>query len=308
MKFRYTFSILFLFSSFFVLASINPSDIHALTVSPVRMELSADPGQTITKDIKLINEQAEQRTFYVSYENFTAQGETGKPEFTGGTEDLATWIQAPSQVTLQPGESRTIPITLSVPQNADPGGHFSAIFWGTNPPSDDDSQIAIGGRLGILILLEVSGDINESGSVIEFGIIDNKTILTTLPLELFYRFQNTGNVRLKPSGEVTVKNIFGSVIEATIPANSEQGNVLPQTTRRFDLTWGEEPTESVGEWSEFWNAVEYQWSNFKFGPYTLTLDVEYGSGLSDQEDVRVFFFPWQLLTIAVLALIALIAI
>src|SRR5689334_9564435 len=94
---------------------------HALTVSPARLEVTGDPGRTISGDFLLMNEQKEQKTFYSSFENFEAQGESGSPNFIPGQDGLATWIDAPAQVILGPGEQRVIPFSVSIPTGAEPG-------------------------------------------------------------------------------------------------------------------------------------------------------------------------------------------
>ena len=50
---------------------------YALTVSPAKIEVIADPGQTVRGEIELFNEQEETKTFFASYENFESRGDSG---------------------------------------------------------------------------------------------------------------------------------------------------------------------------------------------------------------------------------------
>src|SRR5260221_271894 len=81
----------------------------AITLTPIRLEISGDPGQIVVQQMTLINELQTTETYYSSYENFEAQGETGAPTFVSATDDLGTWMEVPKSVTLAPGESKAIP-------------------------------------------------------------------------------------------------------------------------------------------------------------------------------------------------------
>ena len=43
------------------------SPVFGLTVSPVKLEISGDPGQTLIEEIELLNEQSETKIFYSSF-------------------------------------------------------------------------------------------------------------------------------------------------------------------------------------------------------------------------------------------------
>lgn len=277
---------------------------HALTVSPVKMEISGDPGQTLQGELKLFNEQDETKTFYSSFENFEARGETGAPFFLPEKVGLATWIKSQEQITLKPKEEKTIPFSIQIPQNAEPGGYFSAILWGTTPPqATGGGQVAVGGRLGVLILLKVSGEVKEGGGLLEFGAKDNGKLFSSLPINFTYRFNNTGGDRVVSRGEIKIKNLFG-LTSATIPVNKNEGSVLPGSARKFEVVWGEElqKTDSGGKLG-FFEMATRQWSEFRFGWYTAQLNLAWGATNQAANATYSFFIiPWQLLLIVIIIL------
>jgi hypothetical protein len=284
--------------------------VQALTVSPVRFEISGSPGQRLLGEIELFNEQDETRTFYSSFENFEARGETGTPYFLPGKEGLATWIEAAAQVTLEPGERKTVPFSIQVPQNAEPGGHFAAIFWGTTlPQAKEGVQVAIGAKTGVLVLLTVSGEIKGEAGLLEFSTENKQRIFNSLPITFIYRFQNSGADRIKPEGEIKIKNIFGRTV-AVLPANKTEGNVLPNSIRKFEVSWektGQE-TDIGGTGSEtkigFLGAVKKQWKDFHFGRYTAELNLRYGIKNEEAKASYSFYLmPWQLLSIIIIILV-----
>jgi hypothetical protein len=282
--------------------------VQALTVSPVKFEISGSPGQRLLGELELFNEQEETRTFYSSFENFEARGETGTPYFTPGKEDLATWIEAPAQVTLEPRERKTVPFSIQVPQNAEPGGHFAAIFWGTTPPqAKEGGQVAVGAKTGVLILLTVSGEIKGGGGLLEFSTKDKEKFFDSLPINFFYRFQNTSTDRIKPDGEIEIKNTFGKV-SAVLPANKVEGNVLPRSIRKFEVIWETQNKAKVEETlnqakTGFFEKVKKQWKDFHFGRYTANLNLTYGpKNETAKASFSFFIIPWQLLILIIILL------
>ncbi|MDP3769983.1 MAG: hypothetical protein Q8R40_03555 [bacterium] len=294
---------------------VLPFQAHALTISPVKIEISGDPGQILQGELTLFNEQDETKTFYSSFENFEARGETGAPFFLPERVGFATWITAQEHVTLKPKQEKIIPFSIQIPKNAQPGGHFSAILWGTtSPQAVEGGQVAVGGRLGVLILLKVSGEVKEGGGLLEFGASssrenagkqgkDNEKKFSSLPIHFAYRFNNTGGDRMIPQGEIKIKNIFGFT-SATISANTKEGSVLPGSARKFETLWGEElqKTDSGGN-PRFFEMAAKQWSEFHFGWYTAELNLVWGAtNQTASATYHFFIIPWQLLLILIIIL------
>ncbi len=288
-----------------VVAVALPTSAHALTVSPVRFELGADTGQTITQPMILTNEEKVPVTFYSSFANFEAQGESGAPAFTLGNEGIRTWMHTDASVTLKPGETKVIPLSITVPKNAEAGGNFGAVFWGTLPPGGDNSgKVGVGAQLGILVLLRVNGQINEKGGILSFGISNNQTRFTALPVTFFYRFENSGSDRAKPEGAVTVRNMLGFAT-ALVPANIVEGNVLPKSIRRFETAWQGKAGMKADTATGFFGKAHYEWNNFAFGRYTAVLALTFGENNSQHassQKVSFWVFPWHLLVLILIVL------
>lgn len=270
----------------------------ALTISPARMEISGDPGTTITKDITLINDTLAPAVYYVSYSNFEAQGETGSPLFTEPKSDLGTWMSTDSSVTLEPGESKTIPLTISIPSDAYAGGHFAVVFFGNNP--DNVGQVSVGAKTGTLVLLSVNGDVLEAGGLVSFNTKNKQKFYNSLPVSFQYRWKNDGNDRVKPEGNISIRSLFFIPV-AHVNANKVSGNILPHSTRMFDIDWVKNPEDlnankATSFFGKFFHSVSYQWKNFAVGPYLAHLDLSYGvQGIRSTSNTIFFVFPWQLL-------------
>lgn len=284
-----------------VLGLVATASASALTVQPARIELSGDPGNTVIAEISLLNEEKTAKVFYSSFDNFESNGQTGAPHFTGSNGDLATWIQTDAQVALTPGETKAVPFSIAIPSNAEPGGHFAALFWSTSPPSSQNAgQLAVGGKVGILVLLTVTGDVKEGGGILGFHA--TQRFFAALPVDFVYQFANGGGDRVKPSGVITVRNAFGRT-SAVLSANEQQGNILPRSTRTFEVSWG---TSTGGERTGFFAKVEREWQEFHFGWYKATLGLTFGRDSQAVSAIYTFFIvPWQLLLVILVILVIL---
>lgn len=277
---------------------------HALTVIPTYFEKNTDANQTITTSALLFNESTVTANVSTSVANFTTSDENGTPSFgsEADLEDLAGWITVDKgPFTLLPGQRLEVPVTIKVPANADPGGHYASVFFNQQGTAANGSGVTVNVRLGMNILLRVNGDVNESARLASFTSKSGSNHFDHLPVDFSARFINDGNIHIRPIGTLTVRNLFGGTT-AVVPFNTTQGAVLPNSARRFDVAWEK---KSPSGSSSFFQEIKNEWTNFALGPYTATLSVTYGSLSSKTLTGSYSFvvFPWRVMTIGVIALI-----
>jgi hypothetical protein len=303
---KLTLGILFL-SIFYIFLG---KEAYALTLSPPRLEVSGDPGQTLVGELEIYNEQESEITFYVSAQNFEARGETGSPYFLpyDGT-GLASWIFAQDSITLGPKERAKLPYEIVIPQDAEAGGYFASIFFATSPQTPEEAgQVTIGSKVGTLVFLNVSGDAPEGAGVIEFKT-KGGNMFPYLPITLYYRFSNNGARKVMPLGDIQIKSMFGN-LTATLDANRSKGNVLPGSIRRFEVAWSMLGQDSVeekdlenmvgleeGQKLSFFDAVRMQKDNFAIGKYTADLNLKYGDNETTSAQATFWVIPWQILSL-----------
>lgn len=277
----------------------------ALTITPIRYEIAGDPGQTLDQEITLVNESDKSQLYYVSFANFEAQGDTGSPNFVEPKDDIGTWMStSQSSINIGAGEQKKVTLKITIPKDATPGGHFGAIFWGTSPGAKP-GEVSIGTKTGLLVLLTVSGPITESAGLVDFQTTDKGWFYKQLPIGFQYRFSNQGSDRVKPEGNVVVRSILGWRV-ARVNANPSDGNVLPNTTRKFNPEWVK--TTSFGMYQEevaqkqtysFIRAIKDEWRNFAVGVFSARVVATFGANDSEVKSNRAYFvvFPWELLLI-----------
>lgn len=277
---------------------VFPQFSRALTISPLLLELGGFPGDNIKTSFRVFNETDKTGTYYLSTANFKPKEEgDGEPVFESDTaeESLATWINYQKDpIVLKSQETRQIEFSINIPPYAPAGGHFAAIFLSDQPPQvSGTTGVGVSSKIGMLILLRVEGKIIEEGKLTEFKLKDNKKVFNYLPVDFIFTFENSGNVHLKPTGFIEIRNLFGN-LSASLPV--EEKNVLPLSSRTFKNQWLKklynEPPKS------FLEKFNYQRENFALGRYIARLNLKFGKdGKVALGELSFWVLPWQLILV-----------
>lgn len=249
-----------------------------LSAIPPRLEITVKPGEVVTQEIKIRNESQIQRFISTSAKDFIVTDDRGTP-LQIETEDgnfenrwaASSWLSvSPSSLTIKPGETKSLILTVIVPDDVTPGGHYAMVLHTPqNETVISDTGSAIETNVGTLVYLTIPGDITENAQVTrfdapkfsEYGPIDFSTIVT-----------NLSDVHISPIGSITVKNIFG-LKTADIPL--EKLNIFPYTSR------------------EFQNTLAKKWL---FGRYQARLAAGYGTtGGLLAATIYFWVIPWKLI-------------
>ena len=144
-----------------------------LNVVPIKYEITAQTWSTITRSATLINNGPESFTMYTWKSDFVANGNDGTPRFVRYSElvhpdqQLSSWITIDTDsFVIGPGERKTINFTIEIPADATPGGHYWAVFFkNNNSETSTSGNIGINVDYGILVLLNVDGEVITDGEV-----------------------------------------------------------------------------------------------------------------------------------------------
>lgn len=275
----------------------QPRPAQALTLSPVTFPVSLSPGEQFQTEVKLENEQTEDKTYYSSVREFTNVDESGTPGFVDHPNGPSGWLTTLGSVTVKSHERITVPVIITVPADAQPGGHFAALLWSQTP--NDQSQVQITAQVGILFFVSVKGDIVEDASIIQVGTEDGRSWYRYPPIDFFYRVQNRGGDRVVPEGQVRMTSIFGHQVFAT-DANPTLAGVLPDSIRRLNVTWGgAQPPHG------FFQNVLFEAEHLLIGRYTVSIEEAYGTAHKPlTAKTHIWIIPWELLTVVAIILLA----
>jgi hypothetical protein len=279
----------------FALAQQQPA-AEGITISPPLKDITVNPGEVNEQKIQITNPTNNLIELYPSVMNFQSSGEGGEPKFYPASDEsskfsLAHWIKfTQTKVVLTPQQVVEFAYTITVPQDAEPGGHYGVVFLATQPPTSDTqvSQVSIASMVGSLVLLRVPGDIVERGNLDEFSA---PWFYFKPPVPFATFFSNKGNIHFKPEGEITIRNWQGKEVDR-ININPTNGNILPDSRRNFEVKW-------AAPAAPFWKIP--------VGRFSADLRAVYGQ--SDQTlGSKIYFWiiPWWVIIAALIALLIII--
>jgi hypothetical protein len=275
----------------------NPQNSgQALEIAPPVLNLSANPGQTIKSQISLRDVSSGSLRVTGQVNDFVASGEDGTPkilldETEPNPYSLKSWIAPLPSLLLKPRQIENLPVSITVPKDAAPGGYYGVVrFTAATPPELEGTGVSLSASLGALILLKVNGAAKEGLTIEEFSVNNggkSGNIFESTPLTFVQRLKNTGNIHEQPAGQVTITDMFGKKI-AAVNVNLPPRNILPQSIRKFE----QKLDSSV-------------LGNKKlFGKYTADLHLTYGSNKQEVTSSMTFWvIPYTLIGIGIIVLI-----
>ncbi len=267
---------------------------QGIEISPALVELNGEPGKTYTLKIKVTNVTLTKLTYTTSINDFTSQGETGSPrvlidDTLPATASVTSWIAALPGFTLDTRESRNLTATVTIPADAEPGGHYGVIRFSGRPPALEDSGVGLSASAGMLLLIRVAGDISETASLESFYSANNgnqTSLFESSPIGFVTRIKNDGNIHVKPVGTIEITDMFGNLV-GSVPVNDTKSNALPDSIRRFD--------------------GEFKADGWMIGAYTANLTIGYGTtGQAITNTITFWVIPYKLLAVVILGLITLV--
>ncbi len=273
---------------------------HDFVVGPGKIELQINPGESRTVDLTISNRLGSDKVFQISEEDFTGSNDPSRSVVLLGSDrgpySLKDSIHIPStKITIPFGQRARLPITVSLPADAQPGGLYGSVVVSVVSVEGSTISDAVGGsnpivtRIGTLFFVRVPGPTEASGSVQSFTLpsgsfVWSGSISHTDPILFNLLFKNNGNVYLDPSGTIAVTNMFGATV----------GNILvdpwfamPDSLRFREVKW--EPT-------------------FLFGRYVAHATINPGYGSTTETAELVFWvIPWKIILFIFIGLVILIS-
>lgn len=267
-------------------------------VEPGKTEIFLNKGESVVKNITITNRIDKTMKFQLSTEDLVGTNNQNQPIVLMGNEtgpySLKNFIKPEiTEFTLNLGEKIIIPVTVSIPLDAEPRGYYGALIVSNEPEllnfgdtSEAEGKTRIISRIGSLFLVKINGEGKEEGSLEDFKISGpKKSVYESKPESFEIAYKNTGNVHLVPYGKITIKNVIGRKIsEAPVDAYF----VLPDSTRYREVLWKE--------------------GGFLFGRYTADLSLYKGYGNEyEQSKIAFWVLPWKIVVPVFVGLILLIS-
>lgn len=289
------------------LAQQAPLDV---TVSPVFFDFTAKPGDTINERIRVRNNTASELKLKLEVSKM-GPGTNGelviidpKPEDT-----YINWLKLDSAtLDAKPQEWTDLGFSIAIPQEAAFG-----YYWIIQIKQDNSGATTGGANISGAAAVPVLLNVQKDGATPKVEITDfsvGSFINQYLPVSFKTKLTNTGNVHLKPRGNIFISG-QGQTDLAILDVNQASGAILPQASRTFDSSWTDgflvnDPVMENGEVKKDTSgqpvtSLKVNWdkfTHFRFGPYTATLVMVYDDGQKDvmiQQKTNFWVIPYAIL-------------
>lgn len=251
-------------------------------IGPGKVDLTLKPGESQTVQILVTNRTGERRQFNLSVEDATGSQDSNTPIVLLGSDrgpySVKDYLSFPyASFELDHNQRATIPVTITIPPNASPGGHYGSVLVETisikAKPGDTGGtvpQSAIIARIGTLFFITIPGAVERDGNLKDFTTLSEKRFYQEGPIKFGILYENRGSMHLAPYGELRITNMFGDEIGYLV---LEPWFVLPQALRLREVTWDRE---------------------FLFGRYTATVQVNRSyDDIIDEMSYTFWVLPWK---------------
>jgi hypothetical protein len=267
------------FAGAYTIEDLNLGPRGDFVLEPGKTEVVLKPGESIVKNIAITSRIEGVSHFSISTEDFRGSEDPGNAVVLMGNDpgpySLRDYLTPEiDDFTLELGEKITIPVQISIPMDAEPGGIYGAAIIQSDPRAiDGGGQAKVISRLGSLFLVRIEGDIKEEGDVEDFRITTpHRFFHEKGPITFEVLFRNSGSVHLVPYGVIEIKNTLGTVV-AELPVDAYFA--LPDSLRFREIEWNKETL---------------------LGRYTATLTLQPGYGEeSIVREVAFWVMPWKVL-------------
>lgn len=291
-----------------------------LTLSPSFLTLITDPGEAVSSEIQVTNNNNFTENLTVTIDKFEATDDGARPLISEmKPEDIyKNWVKFDHPTfSVGPGQTRSIKFTLTPPKNAGLGYYYAFVIGRTQKQARKDQGASVSGSPAVLTLLDVRSP-QEKRAMQIGNFSTDKLFYEYLPASFQVKMTNTGNIFLFPGGDIFIDSMFHKNI-AVLPVNPGHGNVLPGTDRVFTVNWqdgfavrvpkvkdGKIIIDSRGK-PEYTTKYDFSKANeFRFGKYTAHLVMAYDDGQRDvplEATVTFWIIPWKIIGVAALFVI-----
>ncbi|PID99645.1 hypothetical protein CSA80_00040 [Candidatus Saccharibacteria bacterium] len=261
--------------AFVIFGAVLPNQLYAqndtagngIRVSPVRTDVTMNPGESRAVTLTVQNITGADGEFQAVVNDFVAKGEEGQPALIleadeyAPSHSLKRYISEIPNVSVGKGEYKEVKVNITIPKDTAAGGYYGAVRFVTANDAID-KNVTLSASVASIILVRVSGDIVENVTLESLDVrsgdaMENPNSFFTSHKNLYVtaRFKNAGTSHEQPFGKVVVKK-GDKVIQTTEINNTEpKGNVLPDSVRRFNVK-----LDKIGSWGKY--TVE---GNFGYG-------------------------------------------
>jgi P pilus assembly chaperone PapD len=222
----------------------------SVEVSPLRIELKAEPGGTTTQAITVSNTGPQPVRVRATVSDWYLSRD-GAPQFAEATDpkySASTWLRvAPPEIVVDAGKEATVRFTLTVPAGTSAAGYRTGILFEFSPPSGGAAatrgrSVAFRSRIATLIYANVG----EPPAALELTDLQIRRT-PDQPAQVIAVLKNTSRRTVRTKGTLTVYDKSGAVVSQMVVPDVP---VLPESEREIAIVVinPEKPAPPPGEY------------------------------------------------------------
>lgn len=316
-SFLFASLLIVLFLPFVVLPVRAQQSNFDVTVSPVFFDLTAKPGSSVSGRVRLRNNTASALPIKIEVKKLGGD-ENGELTIQNAPDDTNSWFEVKTPTLSAPSAEWTnVPFTITVPDTAAYGYYWALSFTQDSASGKTVTGAKVNASIVVPVLLNVAKDgAKTDGKIAEFST--DAGWYEYLPVDFKTVFANTGNVHIRPKGNIFIKDWLGRSV-ATLDVNPNQGAILPDTKKEFTTPWsdsfawyenktnnGKPVLDKNGKPQRELKIRFDKILDLRIGKYTATSLVVISDGERDialEKSVSFFVFPWKIVIGAVVFIV-----
>lgn len=196
-----------------------------ITVSPAVVERTVPRGESRVVDIEVANQTRDPWSFDLGTQDVVPDSKArgGLRMVDAHAGGARAWLDArQGTFALAPTATAVLKVTITVPRNAAPGGHYASLYVQTRPRA---GSVRIAARVSVLFLVTVDGDLRRDLAVSARPV--RRVLLRDTDAHWRVELRNRGNVHEVFGGELRVRGLLGQRLRAPLRPMI----VLPGTRR-----------------------------------------------------------------------------
>lgn len=162
-----------------------------LSIEPAIIDAGATPGSSIERTLNVINTSDAMLPIRLSTQPMRANDADGIPVEVTNAQDWIAFDEA--DFILEPNENRVINVSIDIPDEASPGGHYADIVLRALVLERAGQSVVTMPELTASVFVSVAGDITEQHDTVLNGRLF-RLRPSAQPGELSYVVTNSGNI------------------------------------------------------------------------------------------------------------------
>lgn len=204
-----------------LICHLAPAAEENWKTSPMYFEITTQAGDTLTRTFTVYNESDQTKQFEIYAKDWTINPNGEEPEYEPGEFKLgcAGWITfSPQVLSIPPASSQQVRVTMIVPRTVVSGNYWGALFVqamekqlaGQVGKSGQSMRMYVSLRNRVAFIMTINGN----KPLVREGVIDNvvASVGADKKLQVTAQFKNTGNMMLKCTGTVEIRDSMGETV------------------------------------------------------------------------------------------------